>query len=72
MCSPRCCQFPGSDKTKCEAGGVEYDPRALFSRERIAEARAIWEKGLGYLTKELPDFRTVVSELRETLAFLGE
>ena len=55
---------------KCEAIGVKYEPRLLFDRERIAEARTFWEKGLGYLTRELPDFKVVVSELREALDFL--
>ncbi len=41
-------------KRKCELNGIRYEPSLLFDEERLSEARAFWEKGLLYLTKELP------------------
>lgn len=57
---------------KCELSGVDYEPKLLFSKERLGEARSHWEPGLGYLTKKLPDFETVIKELKEALAFLKD
>lgn len=56
---------------KCELTGVKYEPQLLFSKERLDEARSYWEQGLGYLTKELPSFETVIAELKRSLRFLS-
>ena len=56
---------------KCELNGISYKPRMLFDRERLRQARSFWVKGLSYLTKELPEFESVVSDLSSNLSFLN-
>lgn len=55
---------------KCELNGIEYRPELVFDRDRLNEARAFWSRGLGHLLRELPNFDTVMSDLRESLRFL--
>jgi len=55
---------------KCELNGVEYEPSLIFDEKRLAEARSYWIKGLGHLTKDLPRFDLVISELQGKLGFL--
>jgi predicted nucleotidyltransferase component of viral defense system len=57
-------------KRKCEMKGIAYEPDLLFDKERVEEARAYWSKSLSYLVKDLPNFETVLSELKQMLAFL--
>ena len=57
---------------KCELNGIKYQPRLLFNRRRLSAARSFWQRGLGHLTRELPSFEAVVSELRGKLSFLQE
>jgi len=57
---------------KCELNGVPYQPTLLFDSVRLGQARAFWIEGLGYLTKELPTFDTVISEMESRLDFLEE
>ncbi|HZT36023.1 MAG TPA: nucleotidyl transferase AbiEii/AbiGii toxin family protein [Nitrososphaera sp.] len=58
-------------KRKCEMKGIAYEPDLLFDKERVEEARAHWSKSLSYLVKaDLPNFESVLSELRQTLDFL--
>lgn len=57
---------------KCELRGIKYEPRLLFDEERLGEARSFWVKGLAYLTRELPEFEIVISELKDRLSFLQE
>lgn len=59
-------------KKKCELNGVNYEPHLVFDKERLDAARSFWVQGLGYLTKELPEFDAVVADLRERLGFLNE
>jgi hypothetical protein len=59
-------------KRKCELNGIRYEPDLLFDEKRLDETRAFWEKGLLYLTKDLPQFEMVISEIRERLSFLQE
>jgi predicted nucleotidyltransferase component of viral defense system len=59
-------------KMKCELNGIRWEPSLLFDEKRLSEARAFWEKGLLYLTKELPKFEMVISEIKERLSFLQE
>lgn len=49
---------------KCEINNVEYNPGLVFDEKRLAEARNYWKPALGYLTKDLPDFDHVISELK--------
>ena len=55
---------------KCEVAGVEYQPELIFDPKRLDEAERYWEPALGYLTKDLPEFKKVISELRSVLDFL--
>jgi predicted nucleotidyltransferase component of viral defense system len=55
---------------KCEMIGVEYQPKLIFDPKRLNEAKRYWEPALGYLTKDLPEFKRVISELRGILDFL--
>ena len=59
-------------KRKCELIDIEYEPSLLFDEKRLSEARAFWEKGLLYLTKELPTFEITIAEVKERLSFLQE
>ena len=57
-------------KMKCELNGIRCEPSLLFDKNRLNEAYSFWEKGLRYLTKELPKFEIVISEMKERLSFL--
>jgi predicted nucleotidyltransferase component of viral defense system len=57
-------------KKKCELSKITCDPRLLFDQKRLNEALSFWEKGLLYLTRELPKFEVAISELKERLSFL--
>jgi len=69
-------KFKGSEikkllKRKCELNSIKYEPSLLFDEKRLSEAQSFWEKGLLHLTKELPNFETIISEMKERLSFLG-
>ncbi|MCL4436646.1 MAG: nucleotidyl transferase AbiEii/AbiGii toxin family protein [Thaumarchaeota archaeon] len=55
---------------KCEITGVEFRPESIFDETRLSEARKFWVIGLERLTKNLPDFEMVISELKDRLSFL--
>lgn len=55
---------------KCRIRGVEYRPELIFEVGRLEEIRAYWERGLGDLMKDLPDFDAVIRELRDMLGSL--
>jgi len=57
-------------KMKCELNGIKWEPNLLFDENRLNEAYSFWEKGLQYLTKELPKFEIIISEMKERLSFL--
>ena len=57
---------------KCTATKVELRPDLVFDETRLGEAKKFWTIALARLTKDLPDFDKVVSDLRENLGFLGE
>ena len=59
-------------KMKCELNGIKYEPNLLFDQRRLMEAHVFWEKGLAYLTRVLPRFEDVISEMKEMLSFLQE
>ena len=54
-------------RRKCEFAGVECSIGKIFELEHLQAAKEHWEKGLAHLTKELPDFEVVISDLREIL-----
>lgn len=55
---------------KCKMVGVKYQPELIFDPKRLNEAERYWRPALGYLTKDLPEFKKVISELKSTLNFL--
>jgi uncharacterized protein len=57
---------------KCELKGIKYEPELFFDKSRILEAKAHWVSSLEYLAKDLPDPDKVISELKDSLAFLQE
>jgi predicted nucleotidyltransferase component of viral defense system len=59
-------------KRKCELNKITYEPSLLFDQKRLSAAQSFWEKGLLYLTKELPKFEVTISEMKEKLSFLQE
>ncbi|PIU58936.1 hypothetical protein COS86_06915, partial [Candidatus Bathyarchaeota archaeon CG07_land_8_20_14_0_80_47_9] len=59
-------------KRKCELNRIKYEPSLLFDKKRISETQSFWEKGLLHLTKELPKFEIIISEIKERLNFLQD
>nr|MDO8100842.1 nucleotidyl transferase AbiEii/AbiGii toxin family protein [Candidatus Njordarchaeota archaeon] len=59
-------------KRKCELNRIKYEPSLLFHKKRLSEAQSFWEKGLLHLTRELPKFEMIISEMKERLSFLPE
>jgi predicted nucleotidyltransferase component of viral defense system len=57
---------------KCRTRGVEYKPELFFDVGKLEEVKAYWDRGLGDLMKEVPDFDVVISELRDKLGSLKE
>ena len=57
---------------KCTATKVKFRPDLVFDETRLGEAKKFWTIALARLTKDLPDFDKVVSDLGEKLSFLGE
>lgn len=57
-------------KMKCELNGIRWEPSLLFDKKRLGEACSFWEKGLQHLTRELPKFEIIISEMKERLSFL--
>jgi hypothetical protein len=47
---------------------VEYRPELIFDAGRLEEVMAYWARGLGELMKDLPEFDSVITELREKLS----
>jgi predicted nucleotidyltransferase component of viral defense system len=57
---------------KCRITRVEFKPDLLYDETRLGEAKKFWTIALARLTKDLPDFDSVISELRSRLAPLKE
>lgn len=60
-------------KKKCEFKNIP-SPKAedFFNKERIEEAGRYWERGLSYQLTELPEFHTVLDELRSLILTLAK
>lgn len=52
---------------KCRINDIPYKPELVLDEKRLGKAKRYWEKALGELTKKLPDFDTVISELKRGL-----
>jgi hypothetical protein len=55
---------------KCQLTGVEFKPDLIFDKNRLSEAQKFWTIALSRLTKNLPDFESVVKDLRLMLDFM--
>jgi len=55
---------------KCQITGVEFKSELIFDKNRLAEAKKFWTIALARLTKNLPDFESVVKDLRSMLDFI--
>ena len=59
-------------KRKCALNRINYEAGSLFDEKRLGEAQSFWEKGLLHLTRKLPKFEIIISEMKERLSFLEE
>ncbi len=57
---------------KCTISGVEFRPDLIFNGARLSEAKKFWSVSLARLTKNLPDFDKVITDLEDRLSFLQE
>lgn len=55
---------------KCQITGIEFNPDLSFDENRLSEAKKFWTIALARLTKSLPDFESVVNDLRLMLNFV--
>ncbi len=55
---------------KCQITVVEFKPELIFDTNRLAELKKFWTIALSRLTKNLPDFESVVKDLRSMLDFM--
>jgi predicted nucleotidyltransferase component of viral defense system len=55
---------------KCQITGVEFKPDLIFDENRLSEAKKFWSIALARLTKDLPDFESVMKDLRMMLDFI--
>lgn len=55
---------------KCNFKNIKPSYELFFEDTKLNEARDFWEKGLARLMKEVPDFETVINDLRKELEFL--
>ncbi len=55
---------------KCEMTGIEFKPDLVFDNYRLSETEKFWNIAVSRLTKDLPDFQSVVTELKNMLGFV--
>lgn len=55
---------------KCQMTGIEFNLDLIFDEKRLSEAKKFWTIALSRLTKNLPDFESIVEELRLMLDFI--
>ena len=53
--------------TKCKINDVQYKPQLIFDDTQLTEAKRYWQKALGELARNLPDFEEAISELKKKL-----
>ena len=56
---------------KCQITGIEFKPELIFDENRLSEAEKFWTIALARLTKSLPEFESVVKDLRSMLDFMN-
>jgi predicted nucleotidyltransferase component of viral defense system len=52
---------------KCDINKIDYEPELIFDAGRLEEAEKHWKESLDRLVKDLPEFDTILSELRDIL-----
>ncbi len=57
---------------KCEYKNIETSYGLFFETAKLNEARDFWKTGLARLMNDVPDFETVISDLKKGLEFLKE
>jgi predicted nucleotidyltransferase component of viral defense system len=57
---------------KCELNKIEFMPELMFSDTQIKEAKRYWVDSLGRMVFELPEFETVLEDLRKTFFSVDE
>lgn len=57
---------------KCRIKNIAPEYNLFFENTRIKESQRFWKTGLERLVKELPDFETVIDDLKKELRFLKE
>lgn len=55
---------------KCKFKNIKPEYELFFEDTKLNEARDFWEKGLARLMKEVPEFDTIITDLRKELEFL--
>lgn len=55
---------------KCAITGIKFRPELILEESRLSDAKKYWQVALARLTKDLPEFDSVISELRIMLQFL--
>lgn len=55
---------------KCQITEVEFKPDLIFDKNRLSEAQKFWTIALARLTRNLPDFESVIKDLRLMLDFM--
>lgn len=55
---------------KCEFKGIQPEPKVIFSSQKLGAARAYWSKALAYQVEGLPEFDSIVKELKEMIGSL--
>lgn len=55
---------------KCEYKNIKPKYEMFFEETKLNETRDFWEKGLARLMKVVPDFETIINDLRKELDFL--
>ncbi len=57
---------------KCNYKNIEPSYELFFEAAKLNEARDFWKTGLARLMNDVPDFETVISDLKKGLEFLKE
>ncbi len=52
---------------KCRVRGIKFNVEGIFDETKLAEAGRYWETGLRDLVSRLPDFDSIIAELKESL-----
>jgi predicted nucleotidyltransferase component of viral defense system len=57
---------------KCRITGIEFKPELFFDPGRLSEANKFWTIALARLTRDLPEFKLIVNDLKSMLDFIPQ